>query len=69
MRAKAPGAPLDSCPARPDVNINCVDSYHIRLAVTGTSCDKYPGMSRYCPCGQEKLRRAGMPLHAVYTLS
>ncbi|KAJ5146972.1 hypothetical protein N7526_000324 [Penicillium atrosanguineum] len=41
MRAKAPVAPLPSL-AGQSVMINSVDSYHIRLAVSGTSCDKYP---------------------------
>lgn len=44
MRAKAPGAPLTSS-AEQSVMINSVDSYHIRLAVSGSSCDKYPGES------------------------
>lgn len=39
MGATTRGTPL----AGPDVIINSVDAYQIRLAVTGTSCDKYPG--------------------------
>lgn len=48
MRATARGAPLDSnsLAGQTDVIINAVDSYHVRLAVTGTSCDKYPGKPR-----------------------
>ncbi|KAJ5167293.1 Xaa-Pro aminopeptidase [Penicillium canariense] len=43
MRAKARGAPRDASLAdQSDVIVNSVDSFHIRLAVTGTSCDKYP---------------------------
>ncbi|KAJ5535890.1 hypothetical protein N7513_009076 [Penicillium frequentans] len=38
MGATTRGTPL----AGPDVIINSVDAYQIRLAVTGTSCDKYP---------------------------
>ncbi|KAJ5676749.1 uncharacterized protein N7477_002382 [Penicillium maclennaniae] len=41
MRAKAPGASSTSL-AGQSVMINSVDSYHIRLAISGTSCDKYP---------------------------
>jgi hypothetical protein len=44
MRAKARGAPRDaSLASQADVIINAVDSLHIRLAVSGTSDDKYPG--------------------------
>lgn len=44
MRAKARGAPRDaSLAGEANAIINAVDSLHIRLAVTGTSCDKYPG--------------------------
>lgn len=39
MGATIRGTPL----AGPDIMINSVDAYQIRLAVTGTSCDKYPG--------------------------
>ncbi|KAJ5578533.1 uncharacterized protein N7459_007497 [Penicillium hispanicum] len=44
MRATAQGASLDSnsLAGQADVIINAVDSYHVRLAGTGTSCDKYP---------------------------
>ncbi|KAJ5682747.1 Xaa-Pro aminopeptidase [Penicillium macrosclerotiorum] len=47
MRAKPSGASLDSLAGPPgvDVIINSVDAYRIRLAVSGTSCDKYPGTS------------------------
>jgi hypothetical protein len=43
MGATTRGTPL----AGPDVIINSVDAYQIRLAVTGTSCDKYPGEPRF----------------------
>jgi hypothetical protein len=44
MRAKARGTPRDASLAnQSDVIINAVDSIQIRLAVTGTSHDKYPG--------------------------
>lgn len=53
MRAKACGAPRGaSLAGQADVIINAVDSLHIRLAVTGTSCDKYPGKPR-CPSAEE----------------
>ncbi|OOQ87721.1 peptidase D [Penicillium brasilianum] len=43
MRAKARGTPRDASLAKQaDVIINAVDSIQIRLAVTGTSHDKYP---------------------------
>lgn len=46
MRAKARGTPRDASLAKQaDVIINAVDSIQIRLAVTGTSHDKYPGQS------------------------
>lgn len=66
MRAKTPGAPLTSS-AGQSVMINSVDSYHIRLAVSGTSCDKYPGESPFS-LNQEKLRKVGMPSIIVYAL-
>jgi hypothetical protein len=47
MRSKARGTPRDASLAnQADVIINAVDSFHIRLAVSGTSCDKYPGKPR-----------------------
>ena len=69
MLANASGAPLTPSTAQPDVTINSVDSYRIHLAVTGTSCDKYPGMSPFAPWNQGKLRKVGMPSHTVRAVS
>lgn len=50
MRVKARGTPRDASLAnQADVIINAVDSLQIRLAVTGTSYDKYPGKSHCRP--------------------
>ena len=59
MRAKARGAPRNASLAnQADVVINAVDSLHIRLALTGTPYDKYPGKPRYHPsCRRRKPRK------------
>jgi Xaa-Pro dipeptidase len=57
MRSKARGTPRDaSLASQADVIINAVDSFHIRLAVSGTSCDKYPGKRRRRPSTMGPLR-------------
>lgn len=45
MRARSLASPHAG--ALRDVSINSVDSYHIRIAISGTSIDKYPGKSHY----------------------
>jgi hypothetical protein len=57
MRVKARGTPRDaSLASQADVIINAVDSFHIRLAVSGTSCDKYPGKPRRRPSTEDPAR-------------
>lgn len=56
MRARAPGASLDSL-TRKEIMVSPIDSFQIRLAVSGTSCDKYPGRS-HSSRPQEAFRKA-----------
>jgi hypothetical protein len=67
MRAKAPGTPASSLAGR-SAMISSIDSYHIRLAVSGTSCDKYPGRSPFS-LNQEKLCKVRMPFNSSLRLA